>query len=192
MRHFTSNRRKGLSGGVRGRSSFSRLVARKIWESKNPEVRAFLKEQYDGHCQSCTATFPKRDGENYFEARYLVPRTDDGAAWFDRPGNALCLCATCCAKFEHGSVESPDNIVERLRSLKLKREDGTQPLSVQIRLCHEEVSLRFTERHLIDLQQMLAAEIKQVPSPALPTASTISSAATESAPAAQPTALAAN
>src|SRR5262249_13605539 len=44
-------------------SERSRLAARKIWESKNPEARAFLKKQYDGRCQICSDTFCKRDGE---------------------------------------------------------------------------------------------------------------------------------
>ncbi len=144
----------------------TRLAARKVWESKNPEVRAALKEWYAGHCQICNATFRERDGENFFEAMYLVPRTQEGAAWIDRPGNVLCLCATCCAKFQHGSVESPENIVEKLRALKLARDGGTEPLAVRILLCAEEVTIHFTEKHLLDLQQMLAADSKQAASSA--------------------------
>jgi hypothetical protein len=136
----------------------SRIAARKVWESKNTDVRAFLVEQYNGHCQICNATFTKRDGENYFEARYLVTRSERGATWLDRPGNVLCLCATCCAKLQYGSIESPENIVEQIRALKTSRESGDHSLEVRINLCHEEVAVRFTERHLIEIQQILASE----------------------------------
>jgi hypothetical protein len=146
-------------------SQRSRVSARKIWESKNPEVRAFLKVQYNGHCQICGETFLERNGENYFEARYLVSRTDQGGGWLDRPGNVLCLCPTCCAKIQHASIESPENIVDELCTLKLSREGGTQPLTVLIHLCHERVIIRFTEKHLLDLQQMLAADTKEKASP---------------------------
>jgi len=140
-----------------------RLATRQVWESKNPEVRAFLNEEYNGHCQICGSTFLKRDGANYFEAPYIVSRAEEGAAWLDRSGNVLCLCATCCAKFQHGSIESPENIVEQLRDLKLASEGGEQPLTVCIRLCNKEVTIGFTERHLLDLQEMLEIDDDQQP-----------------------------
>jgi hypothetical protein len=69
------------------------FLPRKVWDDKNPDVRQFLLEQYAGRCQICTATFPKRDGNPYFEILYLVSHTS--AAWIDRPGDVLCLCPTC-------------------------------------------------------------------------------------------------
>jgi hypothetical protein len=79
-------------------------VLAKIWESKNKEVRTFLKNQYEGKCQICKTTFYKRNGEPYFEGLYLIPHTF--ARWVNRPGNILCLCANCCAKLMHGSLEA--------------------------------------------------------------------------------------
>lgn len=145
----------------------SRIAARKVWESKDATVRTFLAEQYNGRCQICGATFIKRDGLNYFEARYLVPHSTQGAAWLDRPGNVLCLCATCCAKLQHGSIESPENVIAQIRALKLGAEHRSQPLEVHINLCHETVAIRFTARHLLDLQEIIASE---TPTPALPPA----------------------
>lgn len=40
------------------------------------------------------ATFPKRDGQPYFEGIYLVSRTS--ARWLDQPANVLCLRDVCC------------------------------------------------------------------------------------------------
>jgi len=85
---------------------------------------------------------------------YLVSRT--GARWIDRPGNVLCLCATCCAKFQHGPVEA-DDMLSQIERFKALRESGAGSPSLRIRLCEQETTIRFTERHLIDLQEMLNA-----------------------------------
>jgi hypothetical protein len=124
------------------------------WEAKSDHVRTFLEEQYNGRCQICDTTFKKRDDRPYFEGVYLVSHTEK--RWIDREGNVLCLCANCCAKFQHGSVE-PSDVVEQLLALRLSREGGSDALSVRIRLCGEEVRIRFKERHLLDLQEMLRA-----------------------------------
>ncbi len=41
----------------------------------------------------------------------------------DDPGNAICLCANCCAKLSHGAIES-DGIIDQILSLKLHQEGG--------------------------------------------------------------------
>lgn len=138
-----------------GQSERQKTLPRTVWESKNTEVRIKLKEWYGGSCQICSETFRKRDGENYFEACYLVPRTAEGAAWVDRVGNVLCLCADCSAKFQFGPIESPSDILRKIADLKLVEEGGIQPHTVSIRLCSEDVAINFDERHLIDLQSML-------------------------------------
>jgi len=135
-----------------------KVLPRTVWESKNPDVRGKLKVWYRGSCQICSETFRKRDGENYFEACYLVSTSADGAGWVDRVGNVLCLCADCSAKFQFGSIESPSNIQKKIADLRMVKEGGTQPHIISIRLCDEDVAITFDERHLIDLQSMLKAE----------------------------------
>ncbi|MBI4608002.1 MAG: hypothetical protein HY726_03205 [Candidatus Rokubacteria bacterium] len=130
-----------------------RQVLRREWEAQSPEVRAYLKEQYAGRCQICQGSFARRDGEPYFEAKYLVSRTE--ARWIDRPGNAICLCPTCLAKFLYGSVES-DDIIEQILSFRARAEGGTVEPLIRLRLCDVDVALRFTERHLLDVQTLLA------------------------------------
>jgi hypothetical protein len=139
-------------------SERQKTLPRTVWESKNTEVRIKLKEWYGGSCQICNETFRKRDGENYFEACYLVPRTAEGAAWLDRVGNVLCLCADCSAKFHFGPIESASDIQKKIADLKLVKEGGVQPHTVSISLCGEDVVITFDERHLIDLQSMLKAD----------------------------------
>ena len=139
-------------------SERQKTLPRTVWESKNPDVRSKLKQWYAGKCQICSETFQKRDGDNYFEAFYLVSRTEKGAAWLDRVGNVLCLCADCSAKFQFGPIESPADIQKKIADLKLVNEGGTQPHTVSIRLCGKDVAINFEERHLIDLQLMLKSD----------------------------------
>ena len=129
-------------------------VTRKVWEAKDSYVRTFLRQEYDGACQVCDSTFIKRDGEPYFEGLYLVSRTR--AKWIDRPGNVLCLCPTCCAKFLYGSLEAPE-ILEQITALRAVGEGGNGEIKLGIKLCGEKAHIHFSERHLIELQELLKA-----------------------------------
>jgi hypothetical protein len=122
------------------------------WEDKNPDVRSFLSKEYDGRCQVCEETFTKRNGEPYFEGLYLVSHTKAG--WIDQRGNVLCLCANCCARFIHGSVEA-DDILEQVGGFRGLREGGTASPALRIKLCGEGTLVQFTERHMIALQALL-------------------------------------
>ncbi|MBM4056116.1 MAG: hypothetical protein FJ264_15905 [Planctomycetes bacterium] len=132
----------------------------KKWEQKNYEARTFLKGQYNGKCQICNYSFTKRDGDPYFEGVYLVSRTK--AAWIDRPGNVLCLCANCSTKFMYGSVEAND-ILEQINGFKCVNEGGTKnTATIKLKLCNEGVDLKFTERHIVDLQEILKSSGKGI------------------------------
>jgi len=132
-------------------SDRTREATRRVWEGKDDSVRQFLLEQYSGRCQICRDGFRRRDGTPYFEGVYLVSHTK--GRWISRPGNVLCLCATCCAKFQHGSVAAPD-VTEQIRSWRTAREGGSHPV-LAIELCGESVEIRFSEKHLLDLQEIL-------------------------------------
>ena len=129
----------------------------KIWEKKNEETRTFLREEYNGNCQICNDGFHKRDAEPYFEGLYLVSRIQ--ASWIDRPGNVLCLCPTCTAKFQHGSVEVED-LVEQIEALRPRKEEDNGKTSIVIKLCGKECQIDFSDRHLIDLQELLKSSSK--------------------------------
>lgn len=126
---------------------------RKKWKGKNDQVRVALKEWYGGRCQICDKTFIQRSGEPYFEGLYLVPYTT--AEWLDRVGNVLCLCPLHSAMFQFGPKEVDEDIVEQILRLKVLADGGTGLLSIKLRLCKKEVEIKFSEKHLIDLQEML-------------------------------------
>jgi len=140
------------------RSERFKRVPTKKWEQKNCEAGNFLKGQYGGKCQICNYSFTKRDGEPYFEGVYLVSRTK--VAWIDRPGNVLCLCANCSTKFMYGSVEA-NNISEQFNGFKCVNEGGTENTAIiKLKLCGEDIELKFTERHIVDLQEILKSAKK--------------------------------
>lgn len=132
-----------------------KVISRKVWEARDPAVRAYLLQTYGGRCQICHTTFPRRDGQPFFEARYIVPRTE--RRWLDTPGNSLCLCPTCFAKMLYGSSKAVD-ILDDLRRLAGDADILPDGETVNFELCGEPVSIRFAQRHLIDLGALLAAE----------------------------------
>jgi hypothetical protein len=127
---------------------------RQVWECRDAAVRQFLQEEYNGNCQICRDGFPKRDGQPYFVSKHIVSRTT--ARTVERPGNSLCLCPTCAAKFEHGEVVC-DDPEQQILSLKLKNEGGQNGLALRLRLCGRDVGIQYSEKHLLDFQQLLRA-----------------------------------
>jgi hypothetical protein len=87
-----------------------------------------------------------------------VPNSVSG--WAGRNGNVLCVCPTCCAKMLYGSVEA-DNILEQVEAFQAFNEGGDGNPGLDIRLIGKPRRIRFTERHMLDLQEMLRAERKQ-------------------------------
>jgi hypothetical protein len=126
---------------------------RKKWKGKNDNGRVELAEWYNGQCQICDQTFTQRSGEPYFEGLYLVPHTT--AEWLDRVGNILCLCPWHSAKFQYGPKELDKDIIEQVKQLSIQAEGGDGQPAIEMRLCGEKIRIKFAEKHLIDLQEMI-------------------------------------
>lgn len=137
------------------RESRARTVTKREWEARDPAVREFLRVQYGGRCQICDFGFPKRDGNPYFETVWL---TEVGQGqWTDQPGNALCLCANCAAKFLHGS-QSRDGWLETIRTWRTRKEGGKVDPALALGLCGQPCTIRYTEKHFMSLQELVAFE----------------------------------
>ena len=117
-------------------------------------VREYLNQTYGGRCQICQTTFPQRNGDAYFDAKYLV--SPNAGRWVDTPGNALSLCPTCLAKMLHGSVEGSE-VLAQIHELAEQATTLTDGATVAFELCGEPVEITFAQRHLIDLAALLAA-----------------------------------
>lgn len=72
------------------------------------ETLAFLKKQYQGHCQICGFTFPQsgKNG-NYFEMfDWLSEKISNQKSNIIEAGTALCLCSRCHSILKHGDFEA--------------------------------------------------------------------------------------
>ena len=124
---------------------------RRKWEPKNPKTRPFLYNEYGGECQICSDTFEKRDGQNYFEAVHIIPRTS--ARFLDHPRNSLCLCANHSAQFHAGEIDTPEeDIIEGILS-----SDEGQPYNIVILLCKKPQEITFSPNHIDELRGGLDA-----------------------------------
>ncbi len=125
---------------------------RTILEGPDPQVRAYLSQMYGGKCQICDGTFPERDGKPFFIASYIVERRKSGAV--DTPADALCLCADHFAKFKHGAIEA-ENISNQIEKFQTESEGGDCKPTLYIKLCGKKCEIRFKEKHLLDLQELI-------------------------------------
>lgn len=125
---------------------------------KDPKIRGFLREEYHGHCQICNYTLQKRSGPPYFEAAYLV--SNEEGKRIDNPGNTLCLCPNHFAEFKYGTIEAP-NIFDQIKSYQ----DG-QAHYIEVQLCNEPKSIRYTQNHIVMLKELVEAfDLSGLPQP---------------------------
>ena len=129
-----------------------RETYRTLLEGPDPQVREYLFQMYGGKCQICDHTFPERDGKPFFVASYIVERQKSGAV--DTAANALCLCADHFAKFKHGAVEAED-VSTQIENFQTESEGGDCEPILDIKLCGENCEIRFKEKHLLDLQELI-------------------------------------
>ena len=133
-----------------------RKVERELLEEPDPKVRQTLYQWYHGKCQICGNTWPKRNGEPYFAAAYLVERQN--AAYMDTPANAVCLCAEHFVQWRLAAKETPIDIVEQIKELRLPSEGGKDELSIVFKLLGKDCKIKYCEKHLLDLKELINAQ----------------------------------
>jgi len=125
-----------------------------LLEEPDEQVREYLTRWYAGKCQICDKTFPKRNGQPFFVANYIVQR--EHARFVDNQANALCLCAEHFAQWENGAVEAKD-IPGQISAFKTEIEGGNTSPILRIKLCGRDCEIKYIEKHLLDLQELLRA-----------------------------------
>ena len=112
--------------------------------------QSYTNEESELVCQMCEEEMPfrGRDGEYYFEAVQLF---DDLTG--EHVAAHAALCPLCAAKFKE-FVKRDDNQSQRLRNEIVKREN----LHLLLNLGRETGTIRFVEKHLVDVQGLLAEE----------------------------------
>jgi len=124
-----------------------------LLESPNEAVRKTLYEWYLGRCQICDETWPKRNGEPFFTAAYLVERHH--ARWIDEPGNAICLCAKHFAQWRHATKKEFSDVTEQIINLRLRAEGGDGNLSIKFNLLNVDCGIKYNEKHIIALKKLI-------------------------------------
>ncbi len=131
------------------------MKLRRVWEDASKEVREYFGQWYDGRCQITGETFAKRNGKHYFEVWYFISTHE--AEWLDHPGNALCVCPEIWAKLEYGALESdPDAVIAQILRWKPAAAGGTDEPTLKLKLCGEEVEIRYAVPHMMRLQVLVA------------------------------------
>ena len=137
---------------------------RKEYEDRSRSVRTsqatgdkdtYLKESYtndDGElvCQMCEHEMPfrRRDGQYYFESVQLF---DDLAG--EHAAAHLAFCPLCAAKYKEFVKRDSENATVVRAGIS-----SSEQLAVHVGLGHDVGSIRFVEKHLLDVQGVLEEE----------------------------------
>lgn len=138
---------------------------RKEYEKRPRSVRTsqpdgdkdtYLRESYtneDGEliCQMCEDEMPfrRRDGEYYFESVQLF---DDLSG--EHAAAHLALCPVCAAKYKEFVKRDSNNAISVSQSVC-----SSEELVVPVSLGQDVGSIRFVERHLVDVRAVLEVEL---------------------------------
>ena len=111
---------------------------------------SYTNEASELICQMCEQEMPfrKMNNEYYFEAVQLFDDLDG-----EHAASHVALCPLCAAKFQE-LVKRNENQRQRLRDDIVKSE----ALRVLLKLGKEPGSIRFVEKHLLDVQGFLSEE----------------------------------
>jgi len=126
---------------------------RSVRVSRLLEIKSYLKEQHTNEndnviCQICNEIMPFKiggvNGEYYFEAIQFIRSTKN-----EFLQNHIALCPNCSAEYKYACSTSEQERIELLLGLdqSLSESELIIPLKMPVN-----DSLRFTQKHLIDLQ----------------------------------------
>lgn len=79
------------------------VTHRKVEETEEEVLRAFLLEEYKGHCQVCNTLLNLgADKGPYFEVYRVIEKHNPAGGWSNQEFNVLCLCPNCHALVKFG------------------------------------------------------------------------------------------
>ena len=136
--------------------------------SRNPEFidrinpKAFLLEQYNGHCQICNIQLDLPNKNPLFNTVHLV-KIEGKHVWANMEFNVLCLCPNCQALMDHGGRDLK-NILETAKEVsrgevapeEVDERRGDYHI-INVKVAGKEREIFYTPKHM----QQLAAFIEQ-------------------------------
>ncbi|WP_213941058.1 HNH endonuclease [Pseudomonas sp. dw_612] len=87
---------------------------------RDPEVRAWVRQQAEGKCEGCGEPAPfERDGRPFLEVHHVKHLAQLGS---DRPSNAVALCPNCHRRCHHSSDrdEFTASLFQKVNRLKFE------------------------------------------------------------------------
>jgi 5-methylcytosine-specific restriction protein A len=87
---------------------------------RDPEVRAWVRQQANGRCEGCGEPAPfEKDGKPFLEVHHVKHLAQEGS---DRPSNAVALCPNCHRRCHHSSDrdEFTASLLQKVERLKLE------------------------------------------------------------------------
>lgn len=123
---------------------------RSVRISKLPEIKSYLRAQHTNEnnnviCQICNGQMPFKIGaEDYFEAVQFLK-----SAAKEYLQNHLALCPNCAAEYKHACATSEQERIGLLLNLDSSQLEDELKIPLNMPL---NGSLRFTQKHLIDIQ----------------------------------------
>jgi len=85
-------------------------------------LKAFLLEEYRGHCQICNAKLDLGgDKPPWFDTYRLDEKRNLHGEWSNQEYNGICLCPNCHALMKHGGRDLK-NVIEKAKNIAAKEE----------------------------------------------------------------------
>jgi 5-methylcytosine-specific restriction protein A len=87
---------------------------------RDPEVRAWVRQQANGRCEGCGEPAPfEKDGRPFLEVHHVKHLAQEGS---DRPSNAVALCPNCHRRCHHSSDrdEFTASLFQKVERLKFE------------------------------------------------------------------------
>ncbi|MHC8338060.1 HNH endonuclease [Pseudomonas sp. HLT2-19-2] len=87
---------------------------------RDPEVRAWVRQQANGRCEGCGEPAPfEKDGRPFLEVHHVKHLAQEGS---DRPSNAVALCPNCHRRCHHSGDrdEFTASLFQKVERLKFE------------------------------------------------------------------------
>ena len=125
--------------------------------SSNSKERAFLEQEYSGHCQICLKQINKYNGEHYFEAINIIKFNNlperlmksEMYGW-----NSLCLCPNCAAEYNYCSKYISTIYAQVMELNVIPNSNDTININIEMPKGKYR-KIRYSPRHFMALKEAL-------------------------------------
>ena len=140
-------------------------VSKEIGEEDTTDLKQFLLEQYEGHCQVCNTILDLGSKKKpYFEI-YRIDEKSSKNGWINNEFNVLCLCPNCYTLMKYGGrdlrniLETAKKVLNKEIAPKEVEERSGDFYVVKINVAGKERELFCSPRHMETLVEFIEKTI---------------------------------